>query len=432
VIKQNNQKAIILSVDMGYGHQRPAYSLRNLAIKKEIIRANNYKGIPKKDKEIWKSFNSFYSFISRFKKVPVIGGLFFYLFDQYQKIVEFYPRRNLSNSNFILRRTYNFFENGWGSDLIGRLEKKALPLICTFYVPAFMAEYFNYSGSIYCVVCDTDISRSWAPLDPTSSRIKYLAPTERVVKRLKLYGVRPENIILTGYPLPLENIGKKGLEILKEDLAKRLLILDPAKKYFNKYQSLIKEYLKKIPKKRAHPLTVMFAVGGAGAQKEIGIQIVKSLKEKIKSKKVKIILVAGIKKDVFDYFSENIKLLKLKKDLGKGIEIIFDKKIENYFKKFNLALRTTDILWTKPSELSFYSGLGLPIIIAPPIGSQERFNQKWLLRSGFAINQQNPSYANEWLFDLLEKGWLAEAAMEGFVETEKRGVLIIKQLISQD
>ena len=430
--RKNNQKARIVSVDMGYGHQRPAYSLRSLAIKKEIIRANNYKGIPKKDKEVWKSFNSFYSFISRFKRVPLIGPLFFYFFDQYQKIVEFYPRRNLSNPNFILRRTYNFFEKGWGSDLIGRLEENLLPLICTFYVPAFMAEYFNYPGNIYCVVCDADISRTWAPLDPASSRIKYLAPTERVVKRLKLYGVRPENIFLTGYPLPSENIGEKGLEVLKEDLAKRLLILDPNKKYFKKYQSLIKEYLKKIPKKTIRPLTLMFAVGGAGAQREIGIQIVKSLKEKIKSKKVKVILVAGIKKDVFDYFSKNIKLLRMKNDLGKGVEIIFDKKIETYFKKFNLALRKTDVLWTKPSELSFYSGLGLPIIIAPPIGSQERFNQEWLLKSGFAINQQDPSYVNEWLFDLLDKGWLAEAAMEGFIETEKRGVLIIKQIISQE
>ena len=430
--RKNNQKVRIISVDMGYGHQRPAHSLRGLVAKEEIISANSYEGIPQKDKDIWKSFNSFYEFISRFKRIPLIGDLFFYLFDQYQKIAEFYPRRNLSNPNFILRRTYNFIEKGWGSDLIGRLERNPVPLICTFYVPAFMAEYFKYPGIIYCVVCDADVSRAWAPLDPISSKIKYLAPTERVVERLKLYGVLPENIILTGYPLPLENIGTEGLEILRKDLAKRLLILDPNREYFRKYQSLIKNYLKKVPKKISRPLTLMFAVGGAGAQKEIGIQIIKSLKEKIKSKKVKVILVAGIKKDVFDYFSENIKLLKLNKDLGKGVEIIFDKKIENYFKKFNSALRKTDILWTKPSELSFYSGLGLPIIIAPPIGSQERFNQRWLLKSGFAINQQNPSYTDEWLFDLLDKGWFAEAAMEGFIEAEKRGTLIIKQLISQD
>lgn len=429
---KNNQKVKIISVDMGYGHQRPAYSLRSLAVKKEIINANDYKGIPKKDKEIWKSFNSFYSFISRFKRIPLIGSLFFYLFDQYQKIAEFYPRRNLSNPNFVLKKTYDFFEKGWGSDLIGRLEKDSLPLICTFYVPAFMAEYFNYPGSIYCVVCDADVSRTWAPLDPVRSRIKYLAPTERVVQRLKLYGVRPENIFLTGYPLPLENTGVEGLKILKTDLARRLLVLDPNKKYFKKYQSLVKEYLKKIPKKTDGVINLMFAVGGAGAQKEIGIQIIKSLKEEIKSGKIKVILVAGIKKDVLDYFSKNIKLLNLKKELGRGITIIFEKKIEDYFKKFNLALRKTDILWTKPSELSFYSGLGLPIVIAPPIGSQERFNQKWLLDSGFAINQQDPSYANEWLFDLLEKGWLAEAAMEGFIETEKRGILIIKKIIFKD
>jgi len=89
-------------------------------------------------------------------------------------------------------------------------------------------------------------------------------------------------------------------------------------------------------------------------------------------------------------------------------------------------LRKTDILWTKPSELSFYSALGIPIIISSPIGSQEEFNMRWLLKSGFGIFQENPNYTNQWLFDWLEKGYLAEAAMEGFVEGEKLGTLNIE------
>ena len=71
-----------------------------------------------------------------------------------------------------------------------------------------MAEFFEYPGKIFCVICDTDIARAWAPLEPKKSKIKYFAPTERVVERLKLYGVKPENIFLTGYPLPLENVKK--------------------------------------------------------------------------------------------------------------------------------------------------------------------------------------------------------------------------------
>jgi UDP-N-acetylglucosamine:LPS N-acetylglucosamine transferase len=293
-----------------------------------------------------------------------------------------------------------------------------------------MAEFFNYPGEIYCVVCDADISRTWAPLRPKESKIKYFAPTERVVERLKLYGVKPENIFLTGYPLPLENVGDEDLEILKNDLRYRILNLDPKGRYRHYYQPLIKKYLGELPEKPNHPLTIMFAVGGAGAQKEIGIKIIKSLTQKIKNKEVKVVLVAGIREKVKEYFEENLARLALTKN--ENIEIIFAKDIENYFQNFNQALRKTDILWTKPSELSFYTALGLPIIIAPPIGSQEDFNKRWLLKSGFGNSQEDPSHTNQWLFDWLSQGYLAEAAMSGFIEGEKLGTFKIKTYLSAD
>ena len=174
----------------------------------------------------------------------------------------------------------------------------------------------------------------------------------------------------------------------------------------------------------------MFAVGGAGAQKEIGIKTVESLAGKIKAGEIKIILVAGVKEKVRDYFLQHFSHLGFKKNLKKSIEIIFEKDIETYFKKFNQALRKTDILWTKPSELSFYTGLGLPIIIAPPIGSQEHFNKEWLLQLGSAIPQKNPKYTNEWLFDLLETGWFAEGAMQGFVESPNLGTFNIEKVVA--
>ncbi|GAI53578.1 unnamed protein product, partial [marine sediment metagenome] len=158
----------------------------------------------------------------------------------------------------------------------------------------------------------------------------------------------------------------------------------------------------------------------------IGVKILKSLSSKIKTKEIKIILVAGIRKKVKEYFLQNIKRLNLRRNLNKSIEIIWEKDIESYFKKFNQALRKTDILWTKPSELSFYTALGVPIIIAPPIGSQEDFNKQWLLRLGSAIPQENPNYTEQWLFDFLESGWFAEAAMQGFIEAEKLGTLNIE------
>ncbi len=414
------KKAWVIAVDMGYGHQRTAYPLKDLAVSSKVINANNYQGIPQKDREMWAQAKAGYEFISVFSRTPLIGPLIFGLFNKLQRIRKFYPHRDLSKPNLQLKQTLSPIKKGLGRHLIKKLSHNPLPLIGTFFTAVFMAEYFNYPGEIYCVVCDTDISRTWAPLEPKKSKIKYFAPTSRVAERLQLYGVDKKNIFLTGYPLPLENVGSKRKEILKEDLKQRLLNLDPYGHYFRKYKTLIKAKLGKIPSKSNHPLTIMFAVGGAGAQKEIGVGIARALAERIKKDEVRLILVAGIRPKVRKYFQEHTKGLK--------VEIIYAGDIKQYFRQFNKALRQTDILWTKPSELSFYSALGLPIIIAPPIGSQEDFNKRWLLNSGFGFPQKNPSYLNQWLFDWLEKGYFAEAAMEGFVEGEQLGVLNIKKI----
>jgi len=292
-----------------------------------------------------------------------------------------------------------------------------------------MAEFHGYRGEIFCVVCDSDISRSWAPLFPTQSRIKYFAPNERVAERLALYGVRKENIFLTGYPLSKENIGSKKAEILKKDVGFKILNLDFKGRYSKFYFPIVKKYIGGLPKKSDHILTLMFSVGGAGTQKEIAIKAAKSLKEKIENKEIKLILSAGIRKKVRDYFLKNIEKLGLKKCLNENIEIIFERNIDDYFNRFNLKLRKTDILWTKPSELSFYSALGLPIIIAPPLGYQEDFNKEWLLKIGAGINQGEPEKTKDWLFEMLESGLVAEAAMQGFIETEKFGVFNIEKMI---
>ena len=423
------KKAWVISVNMGYGHQRTAYPLRSLAEGK-IINANDYQRIPKKDRKIWESIRKFYEFISRFKRTPLIGDFLFSIYDNFQKIPQYYPKRDLSKPTLTLKQIFSSIKKGWGRDLIEKL-KINLPIISTFFTPAFMAEFFEYPGEIFCVVCDADISRTWAPINPGTSKIKYFAPTERVVERLKLYGVKAENIFLTGYPLPLENIGTESLEILKEDLRHRILNLDPRKRYFEKYKILIEENLGELPEKSDHPLTIMFSVGGAGAQKEIGIKIIKSLAVEIWAGEVKVILVAGIRERVKEYFLKNIKEFYRGQAPIKSIEILFGENIEDYFKKFNQALRKTDILWTKPSELSFYAALGIPIIITHPIGSQEEFNKRWLLKSGFGVSQENPRYTRQWLFDWRNRGYLAECAMEGFIEGEKLGTFNIQKIIAK-
>jgi len=434
--KENQQKqpytgkqAWVVDVSMGYGHQRTAFPLRNLAPDGKVINANNYADIPEADKKIWETTRNFYEFISSFKRVPVIGDVCFYILDRFQKIAEFYPLRDLSRPNISIWQIYQTFKKGWGRHLINKLKEKSLPLVTTFFTPAFMAEYFGYPEDIFCVICDADIARAWAPLEPRKSRIKYFAPTSRVVNRLQLYGVKKENIFLTGYPLPQENIGSEKMEILKSDLCQRISNLDPQGLYRQRYATLIKQYLGNCPVKTGRPLTLMFAIGGAGAQKEIAIKVIKSLKEKINAGEIKIILVAGVKTWLRDYFLKIIESLGLDGN-NKNIEILWAGNMQDYFTKFNATLRVADILWTKPSELSFYVGLGIPIIIAPSIGSQENFNREWLLQHHAAIPQSNPNYTHEWLFDFLKIGSLADAALHGFIEARKLGTFNIKKIIN--
>ncbi len=427
VYPESSRRAWVIAVDMGYGHQRTAYPLRDFAFSGKVINANSYEGIPEKDKKFWQTTRSLYEFVSRFKRIPLFGDMAFFFLDRFQKILTYYPKRDLSRPSLSLKNIFYFIKKGWGKDLFRRLEKNPLPLVSTFFTPAFMAEEFSYPNALYCVVCDADVARAWVSINPQNSKIKYLTPCTWARDRLKLYGVKPENIFLTGYPLPKENIGR-NLEILKKDLGYRLLNLDPYSRYRKMYEPLISGFLGQLPQKPNHPLTIMFSIGGAGAQKEIYLKAINSLKGKIKTNKLRIIVSVGIREKLKRYFADNIRGLKL----DHAVHILSGKTINEYFEKFNKALRETDVLWTKPSELSFYAGLGIPIIIAPTIGSQEDFNKRWLLHIGAGISQENPKYTDQWFSDLLNGGDFAEVAMQGFVEIEKLGTYNIERIIMSE
>ena len=427
-MKKEKEKMNVIAVDMGYGHQRAAYPFLENS-KGGIINANKYQGISKKEKRIWHRNRKWYERISRFKKVPILGNLVFSLMDYLQKIEPFYPHRDLSQNSLQQKTFYNQVKAGVGKELIKELNKTNLPLVTTFFVSAYAADYYQYNNKVYCIVCDADIARAWAPVNPKQSKINYLVPNKRVKERLKLYGVKDKKIFITGFPLPKENIGGPNRSLLTKDLATRICHLDPRGVYRKKYGKIIENYLCPLHKLRKNhrPLTITFAVGGAGAQREIGEIIIRRLKKYIKNNKVKVNLVAGVRNDVYCFFQEVIEKNKLNK--SKNINILYQEDKLAYFKEFNKLLRSTDILWTKPSELTFYSGLGLPIIMSEPIGYQEKYNRQWLLEIGAGIDSKNPEYVDEWLFDWLASGWLAEAAMQGFMDAPKMGTYHIEKIV---
>src|SRR3989344_8833379 len=391
-------KAYIVAVDMGYGHQRAVYPLRHLATaqilgansENEVINANHYVGIPQRDQKKWDDSQKLYEMISRFKSIPFFGDKIFAAMDYFQRIESFYPKRDQSKSTIQLNSIYGSIKRGWVKHLIDTFNQKPLPLITSFFIPAYFAEEHNYKGEIYLLCCDADVSRAWAPLYPSKSRINYLVPNRRVKERLMQYGVREEKINITGFPLPKENIGGHSLKILKTSLARRLRHLDPEGRYQRKYKHLLDQVFptKFADRNSEYPISITFAVGGAGAQRDLGMIILKSLQQKIDAGLVRL-----------------------------------------NFAAFNKLLLETDILWTKPSELSFYAGLGLPIIMAPTIGSQEEFNKSWLLSIGAAFEQEDPRFTHEWLFDWLRSGWLAEAAMKGFLDAPRNGVYHVEDIV---
>ncbi len=428
---KNCQKAWVIDVNMGYGHSRAAYALKDLSCG-TVISANDYKGIPAEDRKLWNDSRKIYEAISRMKPVPVVGDFLFEALDHWQQIPKFYPRRDLSKPIIQVKEIFRMIKKGLGKHMVEEMSKNPLPIVTTFFIPAFFADYYDYPGDIWCVTTDADISRAWAPLDPKTSRIKYLASNGRVVERLKLYGVPAENIYATGFPMPKELIGGAKASVLKDLLKERLCNLDPEGIFQQRYTSTLKQELGPSRCKlnsSTHPLTLTYSVGGAGAQRALGVKILKSLKSKIARHEIRLNLMAGYRKDAVRYYRAAVKDCGLKKELGEWVNVPEHASRAEYFSDFNEVLKTTDILWTKPSELSFFTGLGIAVVMAPPIGSQEEFNRVWLNYVGGGIPQNDPRYTDEWLFDWIHSGGVARMAWNGYIEAPTHGTYRIEDLV---
>jgi hypothetical protein len=435
--KGDKLNAWIIAADMGYGHQRAAYPLKDIAYER-IITANSDKIISLNERKVWDRTRTLYEFISRLKMIPLIGSAIFSIYDQLQKISPFFPFRDLSMPNYSTLKLKKIIDKGFGKSLVEYTSKKDIPVISTYPISALMFDYNN--RKVYTVVTDTDINRIWVANNPKKSTITYFAPCKHVVLRLKQYGITDENIIETGFPLPKENIGEND-EIVKKDLMARLINLDPNGIFFDKYKGLVIEKLNlkknqkfdvnNLKKFKTHNLTLTYAIGGAGAQKEIAIEIIKSLRQKIESKEITLNIIAGIKLELKMYFETEINNMGLKNSINNGLNIIFAFDKKTLFKNTNKILRNTDILWTKPSEMSFYTALGIPIIIAPPIGAHEHFNKEWLEHIGSGLIQQDIKFTKEWLYYWIQDGRLADAAIQGFIDAPRHGTYNIEKYLSE-
>lgn len=419
-------KVWVVTADMGYGHQRAVHPLKHIA-EENVITVGSDETTSKSEEKLWKRFLKGYEFMSRAKEIPIIGNQFFRLLDALLHIPSAYPLRDLSESTLQVKLLQTSIKKGLCSGMLEKTATKNIPIVTSFFASAIAAEMKGIN-EIYCIICDADINRVWVPQIAHDSRIKYFAPCAKAARRLEAYGVPKENVLITGFPLPIELLGDENLSVLKHNLGRRLRKLDPNKKFWNRHEKNVTHFLSGVNfgKPENEKLKITYTVGGAGAQMEIGERIAFSLKEKILCNEVKLVLVAGIRQDVRNYYL-NVK--KHITDNDSQIEIIYADTLDEYFNRFNRNLHDTDILWTKPSELSFFTALGIPIIVTSPIGSQEKFNAKWLHEIHAAIRQENPDYTDQWLFELLKSGRLADAAWSGFLNARKLGSYKILEVL---
>ena len=413
---------------MGYGHQRAVYPFRADA-SGGILNAGDTPLTTEKERRQWKRYLELYETFSRAKSLPLVGKQVFAMMDRLLHIPSLYPTRNLSKPTLQVDMLYKQIEGGLGAGFVQTINTSHMPVLTSFFVPAIAADRAGYSP-IYCIICDADLNRVWVAREPWDSQINYFAPCGKAAQRLKSYGVPEERIFLTGFPLDDALLGGRELTTLKRDLGIRLQMLDPNNRFHTVMGHSVEHFLgddayAQPPDNRV--LTITYAVGGAGAQREYGSAMMKSFAPRLRDGSMRLNLVAGVRADVRDYFMEERSKID---GIEHAVTIAYERDIDDYFRTFNDMIRSTDILWTKPSELSFYAGLGLPIIMCPTIGSQEKFNRKWLLEVGAGMKQEKPDYANEWIFDLLNNGRFADMAWLGFLRARKRGYHHIMDVIT--
>jgi hypothetical protein len=405
---------------MGYGHIRAARPLaRVLDVPAEL--ADRPPLCTPGEQRIWDIVRDLHRWSSRGSELPIVGRTVRAMLDSATMIPPLHPYRDLAGPSAASRLLDFLIARGFGELLVERLRRERVPLLTTFFAPALVADRAGIED-VYCVVTDSDINRVWAPLDGRESRIRYLAPSGRVVHRLKAFGVSEDRISLTGFPLPHELVGGEDLVTLRRNLGPRLVRLDPKRRFRAECHHELAHFFAELghDHEREPPL-LTFAVGGAGAQSSLVDAFLPGMHEQLSAGRIRLALVAGTKHEVAAKFRRAIRRVELDHLVGNGIEILHTDELETYFERFDELLGRTDILWTKPSELTFFGALGIPLVLAKPVGVHERFNLRYAREQGVGVKQRNAAYIGTRIDEWLGDGTLAAAAWSGFMRLPKFG-----------
>lgn len=419
---------VVASVEMGYGHLRAAHALAD-RLGTGVVHVDRPPVVDADEQRLWRASRRFYEITSRASQLPFVGAPMRSLLDSLTAIPHLYPYRDLSAPTLQVRSLDRLIRKGLGRGLVNQLRDTGAPLLSTFFAPALSAGHYG-CDPVYLVVTDVDINRAWVPLRPERSRIVYLAPSHRAVGRLRSYGIARDQIEMTGFPLPHELLGGLDVPVARRNLAARLVRLDRKKAFRSQARDEIHAFLGvELPaEEEGRPPLATFSVGGAGAQAELARPLLRSLKSLIEEDRLRLCLVAGVRQEVADRFQGWIREAGL--EGHEGVTILCEKDFESYYPRFNQLLAGTDILWTKPSEMTFYAALGLPLVLSPPVGVHEGYNRRWAIENGAGLKQRHPDYAGYWIREWLAEGTLAAAAWFGFLRLPKFGLYHILERVT--
>jgi hypothetical protein len=403
-------RVAVVAIEMGYGHLRPARALaQQLAV--EVMHTDHPPLADPEEQRRWQATRRLYESVSRVSGIPWLGPPLRGILNSITDIPNLYPFRDLSGATLGVKLLERSARQGLGRSIVRYLQEQDLALLTTFYSPAVLADFHGYER-IHCVVTDSDVNRVWAPIVPKTSKIRYLAPSGRVVRRLSAYGVDPAHIELTGFPLPDGLVGGPNAPVLRKNLLRRLARLDPTHTFRNSYAADL-AHLGPLPETNEPPHLV-FAVGGSGAQAELSAAFLPSLRPLLERRRLRLTLVAGVRDAVRARFHDEILRAGLEKHLGGSVNILHEPVLDDYFERFDALLADTDILWTKPSELVFYAALGIPLLLSPPVGIHESYNLRWARENGAGFKQRDARVVGDRLLEHLHDGNLASAAWSGY------------------
>ncbi len=395
-------KYIITTALMGFGHLRAAHNISSLS-GAPVIRVDRDPYVKRVDKLVWSAAQHVHTYASR--DAESRNRIVYNWFESAMRIPGDHQSPSMTGSRFI----FLLEKLGMGKAFLRAFDGRSPALLHTFYLEAMLSVYRGYPGRNYLLLCDTDFHRVWAPVDPVNRKIEYMVPMTKSADRLVSYGVPANRIHVTGFPLPPACTGTRNLMTLQSNFEIRR---------------------RRLSRNSTVPLTVMFPFSGAGAYSNVLADLVKTLLDRIRVGRIRLIVSCGDNEAAYGN-AENL-FVNYGLDECEYAEIMYDRNLFDSFDRFNEALKSVDLMITKPGEIIFYAALGIPMVFLPPIGAHEAANRDYLLGNKCAVEMGAVSDFARWLEESRRSERLLTLAEMGYRNLPKTGTFEVDEIVSRD